>query len=77
MGFGLYATSRMMKDIGIQFIIHSGHHKLIISDGETKIIENGLWQGTIIFMNITTSKEIDPNNVIGNQDKRNYIVGLP
>lgn len=64
MGFGLYATSRMMKDIGIQFIIHSGHHKLIISNGETKIIENGLWQGTIIFMDITTSKEIDPNNVV-------------
>lgn len=29
MGFGLYATSRLMKNIGLQFIIHSGNHKLI------------------------------------------------
>lgn len=64
MGFGLYATSRLMKDIGIRFVIHSGHHKLIIKDNEPEIIENGLWQGTIIFMEITTSREIDPNDVV-------------
>ncbi len=64
MGFGLYATSRLMKDIGIRFVIHSGHHKLIIKDNESEIIENGLWQGTIIFMEITTSREIDPNDVV-------------
>lgn len=64
MGFGLYATSRLMKDIGIRFVIHSGHHKLIIKDNEPEIIENGLWQGTIIFMEITTSREIDPNGVV-------------
>ena len=28
MGFGLYATSRLMKDAGLQFIIHSGGHLL-------------------------------------------------
>lgn len=64
MGFGLYATSRLMKDIGIRFVIHSGYHKLIIKDNEPEIIENGLWQGTIIFMEITTSREIDPNDVV-------------
>lgn len=64
MGFGLYATSRLMKDVGLQFIIHSGHHKLISGGGHTEIIENGLWQGTIVYMEITTSKEIDPNDVV-------------
>ena len=64
MGFGLYATSRLMKDIGLQFIIHSGHHKLINKGGETVIVKNGLWQGVTVYMEITTSKEIDPNDVV-------------
>lgn len=64
MGFGLYATSRLMKDVGLQFIIHSGNHKLISKDGETMVVENGFWQGTIIFMEISTSKEINPNDVV-------------
>lgn len=64
MGFGLYATSRLMKDVGLQFIIHSGNHKLIHVGDNTEVIENGYWQGTIVYMEITTSKEIDPNDVV-------------
>lgn len=64
MGFGLYATSRLMNDAGLQFIIHSGNHKLISKDGETVVVENGFWQGTIVYMEISTSKEIDPNEVV-------------
>lgn len=64
MGFGLYATSRLMKDVGLQFIIHSGNHKLISKGGETIVVENGFWQGTIVYMEISTSKEIDPNEVV-------------
>lgn len=63
MGFGLYATSRLMKDVGLQFILHSGNHKLIHKGDSTEVIENGYWQGTIVYMEITTSKEIDPNEV--------------
>ena len=37
MGFGLYATSRLMKDIGINFIVHSGNHKLLFKEGNTEI----------------------------------------
>ena len=55
MGFGLYATSRLIKNIGLQFILHSGNHKLIYKDGNTEIVENGLWQGTIVYMEIRTS----------------------
>lgn len=64
MGFGLYATSRLMKDVGLQFILHSGNHKLIHKGDSTEVIENGYWQGTIVYMEITTSKEIDPNDVV-------------
>ena len=64
MGLGLYATSRLMKDVGLQFILHSGNHKLIHKADNTKVIENGYWQGTIVYMEITTSKEIDPNEVV-------------
>lgn len=64
MGFGLYATSRLMRNVGLQFILHSGNHKLIYRGDSTEVIENGYWQGTIVYMEITTSKEIDPNEVV-------------
>lgn len=64
MGFGLYATSRLMKDVGLQFVILSGHHKLTNKEGEVEIVENGFWQGTIVYMEISTSREIDPNDVV-------------
>ncbi len=64
MGFGLYATSRLMRDVGLKFILHSGNHKLIHKNGKTDVIENGFWQGTIVYMEICTSREIDPNDVV-------------
>lgn len=64
MGFGLYATSRLMKQAGLRFIIHSGHHKLTESNGEVSVIQNGLWQGTIIYMEISTNVELNPNDVV-------------
>lgn len=67
MGFGLYATSRLMKDVGIEFVLHSGHHKLIYKDDQTEIIRNGLWQGTIVYMELATSKDINANDVVDNR----------
>lgn len=64
MGFGLYATSRLMKDVGLLFVIHSGHCRLISKDGHTEVVKNGLWQGTVVYMEISTSKEINPNDVV-------------
>ena len=64
MGFGLYTTSRLVDSIGKEFILHSGRHKLIIEDGKTSVIENGFWQGTLIYMEIGTGEEIDPNQVV-------------
>lgn len=64
LGFGLYTTSRLVNRIGKEFILHSGTHKLMIKDGETSVIENGFWQGTLIYMVIGTGVEIDPNQVV-------------
>jgi len=64
MGFGLYTTSRLVNSIGKEFILHSGTHKLIIKDGNTSVIENGFWQGTLIYMEIGTGEEIDPNQIV-------------
>lgn len=64
MGFGLYTTSRLVDRIGKEFILHSGTHKLMIKDGSTTVIENGFWQGTLIYMEIGTGEEIDANQVV-------------
>ena len=64
MGFGLYTISRLVDSIGKEFILHSGNHKLIVKDGKASVIENGFWQGTLIYLEIGTSKEIDPNQIV-------------
>mgnify|MGYP002620524140 CR=1 FL=1 len=64
MGFGLFTTARLIESIGKEFILHSGSHKLIIENGVTTIVENGFWQGTLIYMEIVTAREIDPNQVV-------------
>lgn len=64
MGFGLYTTARLVDSIGKEFILHSGKHKLVREDGNESVIENGFWQGTLIFMVIGTGVEIDPNLIV-------------
>ena len=71
MGFGLYTTSRLIDNIGKEFILHSGKHKLIRQDGAESVIENGLWQGTLIYTVIGTGEEIDPNQIV---DHRTNVV---
>ncbi|MBQ8989256.1 MAG: hypothetical protein IJ067_06165 [Prevotella sp.] len=64
MGFGLYTTSRLVNSIGKSFILHSGNHKLIIEGGKSSVVENGYWQGTLIYMEIGTETEIDPGQIV-------------
>ena len=37
MGFGLYTTARLVENIGKEFILHSGSHKLVTKNGQTEI----------------------------------------
>ena len=64
LGFGLYTTSRLVDRIGKEFILHSGTHKLVRRDGTESVIENGLWQGTLIYIVIGTGEEIDPSQIV-------------
>ncbi len=67
MGFGLYATSRLVKNAGVRFVLHSGNHKLVEENGQTTVVRNGFWQGTIVYMEIRTSLDINPNDVVENR----------
>ena len=64
LGFGLYTTAKLVDSIGKEFILHSGTHKLVRKDGSESVIENGFWQGTLIYMVIGTGEEIDPNQIV-------------
>ena len=64
LGFGLYTTSRLVDRIGKKFVLHSGKHLLVRKEGLNDIKENGFWQGTLIYMEISTAVEIDPNQIV-------------
>ena len=72
LGFGLYTTSRLVDSIGNDFILHSGKHKLIRKDGLESVVENGFWQGTLVYMVLGTGVEIDPNQIV---DHRTNVEG--
>lgn len=67
MGFGLYSTSRLIKNVGIRLEIHSGLHVLVY-DGENVCMKtSSFWQGTIVYFDIHSNREIDPNEVVDNR----------
>lgn len=67
MGFGLYSTSLLVKNVGIQFEIHSGKHKLQLVNNEFVVTNAELWQGTLVFLEVHTNKEINPNAIVANR----------
>ena len=67
MGFGLYSTSLLIRDTGLRFEIHSGKHKLVYRNNNIEVEETDNWQGTLVFMEISTNKEINPNDVVANR----------
>lgn len=63
MGFGLYSTSCLMRNAGVHFEIHSGSTKLV-HNGENKIDTHAdFWQGTIVYLELKSDKEINPDEV--------------
>ena len=55
---GVYTTSCILKGIGIDLTIHSDNYKLISKNGCTEIIETDFWQGTIVYIEIETSRNL-------------------
>lgn len=67
MGFGLYSTSLLARDAGLKFEVRSGNHTLTLQSGDEAISESEFWQGTIIYLQIQTNKEINPAEVVANR----------
>ena len=67
MGFGLYSTSRLIKNVGITLEIHSGCSKLVYDGVNIRMEEVLEWQGTIVYFELHSDKEIDPNDVVDNR----------
>ena len=67
MGFGLYSTSLLVRDAGLRFDIRSGNHTLRLKDGKSSVASSDPWQGTIVYLQLLTDKEINPSNVVANR----------
>ena len=64
MGFGLYSTALLDRKVGLRFEIRSGNHTMQVVDGVAKTNESAYWQGTIVYLQLQTDKEIDPQEVV-------------
>ena len=64
MGFGLYSTYRLATNIALAFEIHSGSHRWRLQNGEGCVDNADFWQGTIVFIELTTNQEINPSDVV-------------
>ena len=67
MGFGLYSTACLIRQAGIMLKLHSGNHMLTSNGVEEKIEETDFWQGTVVYFELYSDKEIDPNVVLENR----------
>ena len=67
MGFGLYSTSLLARDAGLVFEVRSGKHTMQVQDGVEETKESNFWQGTIVYLQLHTNKEINPADVVANR----------
>lgn len=67
MGFGLYATSRLASNVGMRFEIASGTHKLLFENSGYRVVSSDVWNGTIVYLDLYTNRELDPNDVVANR----------
>lgn len=67
MGFGLYSTSLLARDAGLVFEVRSGKHTMQVQDGGEETKESDFWQGTIVYLQLHTNKEINPADVVANR----------
>ena len=56
-----------IRAAGLRFDIRSGDHTLRLQEGKTLVTESDTWQGTIVFLQLWTDKEINPADVVANR----------
>ena len=67
MGFGLYSTSLLARDAGLVFEVRSGKYTMQVQDGVEETKDSDFWQGTIVYLQLHTNKEINPADVVANR----------
>lgn len=67
MGFGLYSTFLLARDAGLRFEVRSGGYTMQAQDDLKNITKSDFWQGTIVYMQLYTNKEINPAEVVANR----------
>lgn len=67
MGFGLYSTACLIRQAGILLRLHSGNHVLISDGTEEWIEEVDNWQGTVVYFEVWSDREVNPNDVLENR----------
>lgn len=67
MGFGLYSTSRLVKMAGVCLKIHSGEWLLTYDGNDVRIENVNAWKGVIVYFELISNKEINPNDVVENR----------
>lgn len=67
MEFGLYSTSRLIQHVGIKLDIHSGNYVMLHDGINVEIAKTTFWQGTIVYFELHSNKEIDPNEIVENR----------
>ena len=48
-------------------LTHSGNFRLVYLNNQTDVLSSDFWQGTKIFLELETNKEINPHNVVANR----------
>lgn len=64
MGFGLYSTSRLIENAGVILEICSGESALLYNGSNIKMEQRNHWQGTIVYFELHSNKEINPNEIV-------------
>ncbi|MDD6895258.1 MAG: ATP-binding protein [Prevotellaceae bacterium] len=67
MGFGLYSTLRLVENVGTTLTIVSGDNKLICDNNGINIEKTSFWQGTIVYFELHSNKEIIPEEILGSK----------
>lgn len=67
MGYGLYSTMQLIHGGGTSLVIHS-EDRLLSFDGQNiEISKTDYWQGTLVYFEIHSNQEIDPQCIFDNR----------
>lgn len=59
MGYGLYSTMQLVHNGGSKLIIRTCDKSLVFDGKSTIVVDDVFWQGTIVYFEIYSDKEID------------------